>query len=91
MQTKTISTPTYITLSVSAFIAIAFTVIVPTLTEAATLNRQLELGMSGSDVSDLQTFLAQDPTIYPQGPALFCYYALRIFLDLGENVHSMRR
>ena len=34
---------------------------------AATLPRQLELGMSGSDVSSLQTFLAGDPTIYPQG------------------------
>jgi peptidoglycan hydrolase-like protein with peptidoglycan-binding domain len=34
---------------------------------AATLTRQLEQGMSGSDVSDLQTFLAQDSTVYPQG------------------------
>lgn len=34
---------------------------------AATLYRQLEIGMSGSDVSDLQIFLATDSTIYPQG------------------------
>jgi hypothetical protein len=34
---------------------------------AATLYRQLELGMRGSDVSSLQTFLALDSTIYPQG------------------------
>lgn len=34
---------------------------------AAVLTRQLELGMRGNDVSDLQTFLAQDPAIYPQG------------------------
>jgi len=34
---------------------------------AATLTRQLELGMRGDDVSSLQTFLAQDVTIYPQG------------------------
>ncbi len=34
---------------------------------AATLTRQLELGMSGSDVTALQTFLARDNTIYPQG------------------------
>lgn len=34
---------------------------------AATLYRQLEVGMRGSDVSDLQTFLALDNTIYPQG------------------------
>src|SRR3989338_5621656 len=37
------------------------------MASAATLYRQLELGMSGSDVRDLQTFLAQDVTIYPQG------------------------
>lgn len=34
---------------------------------AALLTRQLEFGMSGSDVSSLQIFLAADPTIYPQG------------------------
>ncbi len=34
---------------------------------ADTLNRQLELKMTGSDVSTLQTFLAEDKTIYPQG------------------------
>ncbi len=33
----------------------------------AALTRQLEIGDSGADVSSLQTFLAQDPTIYPQG------------------------
>ncbi|HEY4509007.1 MAG TPA: peptidoglycan-binding protein [Candidatus Paceibacterota bacterium] len=34
---------------------------------AATLYRQLQFGMSGSDVSDLQVFLAKDVAIYPQG------------------------
>lgn len=34
---------------------------------AATLTRQLQVGMNGQDVSDLQTFLATDSTIYPQG------------------------
>lgn len=34
---------------------------------AESLTRQLQLGMSGTDVSTLQTFLAQDKTIYPQG------------------------
>lgn len=47
-----------------AAIAAAF---IPSLASAAVLTRQLELGMSGSDVSTLQSFLAQDPTIYPQG------------------------
>ncbi len=34
---------------------------------AQTLYRQLDIGSSGSDVSALQTFLAQDSSIYPQG------------------------
>ncbi len=39
----------------------------PLVTNAAVLNRQLQIGMTGSDVSWLQTFLAQDSSIYPQG------------------------
>lgn len=39
----------------------------PLFASAAMLTRQLQLGMSGADVSALQTFLAQDRTIYPQG------------------------
>ncbi len=35
--------------------------------KADTLQRQLQIGMSGSDVSSLQSFLAQDENIYPQG------------------------
>ena len=34
---------------------------------AASLTRELEQGMSGADVSTLQTYLAQDPSLYPQG------------------------
>ena len=39
----------------------------PFLAQAAMLERQLELGMTGADVTALQTFLAADPSIYPQG------------------------
>ena len=39
----------------------------PYIASADSLSRQLEIGMSGSDVTSLQTFLALDPTIYPQG------------------------
>lgn len=39
----------------------------PFIASASTFTRQLQLGMSGADVSALQTFLAQDVTIYPQG------------------------
>jgi hypothetical protein len=52
-------------ISLIAF-ALAF-VSAPILTYAETLTRQLEIGMSGADVSVLQTFLAKDSTIYPQG------------------------
>ena len=40
---------------------------IPFITHGQALTRQLELGMRGSDVSALQTFLARDNTIYPQG------------------------
>lgn len=38
----------------------------PFVASADALNRQLEVGMSGADVSVLQTFLATDITLYPQ-------------------------
>lgn len=41
--------------------------LLPVFSSAAVLTRQLQLGMSGADVSALQAFLAQDRTIYPQG------------------------
>ena len=47
--------------------ASALLFIVPFLASADTFNRQLEMGMRGDDVSTLQTFLATDPAIYPQG------------------------
>jgi peptidoglycan hydrolase-like protein with peptidoglycan-binding domain len=36
---------------------------------ALSLYRQLEIGMSGQDVRELQTYLASNPSIYPQGIA----------------------
>jgi len=48
-------------------IVLSLIAIVPLYAHADTLTRQLEQGMSGSDVGTLQTFLAQDNTIYPQG------------------------
>lgn len=35
--------------------------------EAATINSSLDIGSTGSDVTSLQTFLAMDASIYPQG------------------------
>jgi peptidoglycan hydrolase-like protein with peptidoglycan-binding domain len=51
-----------ITLMVAAFLVLA-----PILAQAAELNRQLQFGMTGTDVSTLQSFLAEDTSIYPQG------------------------
>ncbi len=70
IQTKNINTPSRIdrvlTLAIAG-VATFFMLGLAYTASAATLTRQLELGMSGSDVSALQTFLAQDNTIYPQG------------------------
>lgn len=49
-------------IAVSALIIAA-----PFIASADALNRQLEITMSGSDVSVLQTFLSGDSSIYPQG------------------------
>ncbi len=37
------------------------------ISASAALYRQLQLGMSGSDVNELQSFLSQDSSIYPSG------------------------
>ncbi len=44
-----------------------FIALIPMLAQAEMLSRQLQIQMSGSDVSTLQSFLAEDTTIYPQG------------------------
>jgi peptidoglycan hydrolase-like protein with peptidoglycan-binding domain len=48
-------------------VATMFFVTLPAVSYADALTRQLDIGMSGTDVSALQTFLAQDATLYPQG------------------------
>ncbi|MEK7133997.1 MAG: peptidoglycan-binding protein [Patescibacteria group bacterium] len=53
-------------LVLSAAVAVAIFAFVG-VANADTLYRQLEEGNSGADVSSLQTFLAKDRTIYPQG------------------------
>ena len=56
----------YVFAAVIAAAAIIF-MSVPFMARAEVLTRQLQIGMSGSDVTALQTFLAADPTLYPQG------------------------
>lgn len=49
------------------FKILVFTLAFSPLLASAALTRQLQIGMSGADVSQLQTFLAEDPSVYPQG------------------------
>lgn len=57
---------TFRTLAITgATIASVLTLAAPAF--ADTLYRQLDLGMSGGDVSSLQTFLSSDPVMYPSG------------------------
>jgi peptidoglycan hydrolase-like protein with peptidoglycan-binding domain len=51
-------------ITLALFASFAFNLLV---THAATLNRELEIGMSGSDVGILQTYLATDKNVYPSG------------------------
>jgi len=44
--------------------------------QTATLSRTLAVGASGSDVTALQTYLASDPSIYPEGLVTGYYGAL---------------
>lgn len=55
---------TFLGISLMFFVVMVFAL--PSVTDA-TLTRQLQLGMRGADVSDLQRFLATDSAIYPQG------------------------
>jgi len=66
-QTNTVKVLGGVLLSVGLLVAVFAFVATPAVSYAASLYRQLEIGMSGADVSTLQTFLAQDRTIYPQG------------------------
>lgn len=50
------------------FVALALFVLgAPVYANADQLYRQLEVGSRGSDVGSLQTFLSEDPSLYPQG------------------------
>lgn len=51
----------------AGFVLSAALIAMPFVASAEMLTRQLQLGMSGADVSTLQIFLAKDATIYPQG------------------------
>ena len=65
MASLAIATLALAALSASPFIASAQTMSINAV--SSSLYRQLDLGMSGSDVSSLQTYLASDATLYPEG------------------------
>lgn len=55
-------------LAYSGMLAVAlFAISIPATTHASTIDRTLRVGVRGADVTALQTFLAQDATLYPQG------------------------
>lgn len=64
MKSTSIRTRTSVAYAAVALIAV---VSLSGIAHADLLTRQLEQGMTGADVSTLQTFLARDITIYPQG------------------------
>lgn len=68
-MTKNIFSRTTTALMVGLGVTVMAVIIMatPSSASAQTLTRQLQEGMSGSDVGTLQTFLAADRTIYPQG------------------------
>ncbi len=53
--------------SISFSLVLLLSLVITGTAHADTLYRQLEVGMKGSDVAALQTFLATDITLYPQG------------------------
>lgn len=59
----TITLAAFFAVAVVSAIAFAF----PGLSHAAMISQQLDLGMTGSDVTSLQTFLAGNSSIYPEG------------------------
>jgi len=64
-MTKTIQTNQVVTAGVVSLALILMSL--PLFAHADMLYRQLDPGMSGSDVSSLQTFMSADGTIYPSG------------------------
>lgn len=60
-RTKSVLTLSFVAIASLLMFGLAMTA------SAATLTRELQFGMSGSDVSSLQAYLALDATIYPQG------------------------
>ena len=61
------TTYTRVSITMASVALFAMFIGTPSSASADTLYRQLQVGMTGTDVSALQTFLASDPSLYPQG------------------------
>jgi len=61
-NTQTLATALSVTLT-----ALVVSIVLPSVANAYTLTRQLDLNATGADVTAVQTYLAQDRQIYPQG------------------------
>lgn len=68
-MTKTIHAPARETIALAFFVAsvIGLILTLPFSAEAAQISQQLDPGETSPDVSTLQTFLASDSSIYPEG------------------------
>lgn|ERR1035437_6138131 len=62
-----IKTILFIKYTLRVVFAFLFIVSLPMTSQASTLTQQLDIGSSGTSVAALQSFLAQDNTLYPQG------------------------
>jgi len=60
-------TKNYTAIGVSALLAVIVVMLLVGVAHAATISMQLDRGMTNSDVSALQSFLAADSSIYPEG------------------------
>lgn len=69
-------TSRFSTMAITGVVALATLLGLPFLAEAATYTRQIDLGMTGADVTSLQQFLATDSTIYPEASVTGYYGAL---------------
>lgn len=65
--TKMFKNVTRFIIQASVLAVALFIISAPHTTHAAAIERTLRVGVRGADVTALQTFLAADPTLYPQG------------------------
>ena len=65
--TNSLKTTKSLIITSGLILAALFAIIFPAVTNADVLYRQLQVGSRGADVSSVQTYLAEDPSLYPQG------------------------